>query len=115
MRSPNGQSCCLGGNVETSLTFAIVMAGDIVWRCEPIFDHSVETGQSVTFEFSDEEIALLARLYPEIDNEALLVKTFLNCTILMQKKMPYEISSILRIAGTSRFSCKMVSELPVHD
>ena len=115
MRSPNGQSCCLGSSTGTSLEFASVMAGDTVWRCEMIFQRAVKTGTAVTFEFQDEELALLSQFYPDINNEATLVKTFLNCVILMQKKMPYEISTILRIAGSGKFSCKMVSELPVYD
>jgi hypothetical protein len=115
MRSPNGQSCCLGSSLASSLEFALVMAGDTVWRCESIFEQSVKTGAPATFEFRDIELALLAQFYPDIDKEASRVKTFLNRVILMQKKMPYKISTILHMAGTNRFSCRMVKESSVYD
>lgn len=93
----------------------MVMAGDTVWRCEKIFADAVRTGVPVSFEFSEAELKHLEELYPTVDKELSRVRDFLNCVILMQKKMPYEVSTIFRIAGTSRFSCRMKSELPVYD
>lgn len=111
MRSPNGQSCSIGGGI----TLATAMAGDTVWRCEDIFKKAVQSGNSVRFEFSDADLQALAEYYPDTGQELVRVRTFLNCVILMHKKMCYEVSTIFRVMGTNSFSCKMVSELPVYD
>ncbi|MEN9920950.1 MAG: hypothetical protein RL538_843 [Candidatus Parcubacteria bacterium] len=111
MRAPNGQSC----TVEGGIILAVSLAGDTVWRCEDIFKSAVETGNPVRFEFTEVDLRALAGYYPNIDYELVRVRTFLNCVILMHKKMSYEVSTIFRVMGTNSFSCKMVSELPVYD
>ena len=110
MRAPNGQSCTLGNGLEYSL----VMAGDIVWRCHSHFEKSVKTGVPVRFQFSDDEVNIISSFYKDgTDMERL--RRFLNCVILMQKKMPFEVQSLIHLVGTEMYSCKMVSELPVFD
>lgn len=111
MRSPNGQSCSVVGGI----VIAIAMAGDTVWRCEDIFKKSIKDRSPVRFEFREDELEALKGYYPSIAEEHTRVKEFLNCVILMQNKMSYEISTIIRIVGTNLFSCMMVTESPVYD
>jgi hypothetical protein len=111
MRAPNGQSCSIVGGI----TMATAMAGDTVWRCEDIFKKAVQSGSPVRFEFTDDDLTALAEYYPTMGQELVRVRAFLNCVILMRRKMCYEVSTIFRVIGTNSFSCKMVSELPVYD
>jgi hypothetical protein len=111
MRAPNGQTCLI---IESKYS-SVIVAGDILWRCKEFFERSTRTGIPVVFEFLDEELMQFERFYPNLKNDAVRVKEFLNSVILMQMKMPYEVSTVLHLVWTGGFSCRMVHELPIYD
>ncbi len=111
MRVPNGQSVSLMFNRE----HAIIMAADVLRRCDEKFEASVEKKEILHFEMTERDMRIIAALYREIPNPTERVRTFLNFVIWNQLKMPYQLGTMLADTKGLKFSCRAKRANPVLD
>jgi hypothetical protein len=101
MRAPNGQSCCLPYDKNTSLIYAC----DILRRCDEQFESASHHKKPLRFEMTIEDVVMLSECYSDRSpNPAGHLQLFLN-DALKQLKMPYQIKTVMGELRSLNFYC----------
>lgn len=102
MRTRNGQNGALWGGSSNPLANACAILG--LYSEE--FENAVSLGESLMFEISPKDAKAVWELYDEIEGLCFKLGWLLD-NALSHIQMPYQIISILQVAGTGRFYCRI--------